>query len=718
VQLQPGGEFAGYRIVDTLGEGGMGQVFLVEHPHLLRREALKVISINGAGYPEFGLRFTNEARAAASLEHPAIVSIHNYGITDSTPWFTMSYLDGDDLTSARLTLVEAVETIGQVAAGLDYAHQRGVIHRDIKPANIVVTRSPSGRIDRAVLLDFGIAKLAEAPSITASNVYVGTMTYSAPEVLDGQPATALSDQYSLACTAYELLTGKPPFNGMTPAALIAAHIQKQPPPPSMYRPELAAVDLVFATALAKDPAHRFPTCTAFATTLAQGLLMSGPHPVTGQTSSRTTIPSSVYAAPTTPPPGAGPNRPPSGYPSTIAGPMAPRRRRRGRAILVGAIATAVISLVVTGVVLWPTPQPNETTAAESAALSQQISNSWNTTCIVNSGALYCMGNNGFGQVGDGTTLAQASLVKVDGVSHVTAVSTDFNTCAIADGEVYCWGNNEYGQLGDGTTTNRVTPIHVPGLSGATSVSTVAGLSCAVANATAYCWGNNKFGQVGDGTKIDRHTPTKISSLTNVSAIQTTGSATCAIADQTAYCWGSEYRSGNTVTDQSPDDDRSKPTAVAGLPQTKSISTAGSTTCAVSVDGKVYCWGDNTWGAVGNGTTDEQYTPLALPGIPTSTEVDTSGSTTCAATLDGLYCWGRNANGELGDGTSTDRLSPTRTRELTDVTAVTIGNYSDGPEHGSNTTTCAMANKIPYCWGAYLDRNYAFVHTVPQPIQLP
>lgn len=268
--LEAGSVFGGYRVIRTLGEGGMGQVYLVEHPHLGRQEALKVISI-GRGDQAFQDRFTREARTAAALHHPSIVTIYHYGIEATAPWFTMEYFDGADLTGAeRLSLPDIAQIVARTADALDYAHRHDVVHRDVKPANIMITRDgTSGSIDRVVLLDFGIARLLTGTRLTATAAFVGTVHYAPPEVLEGGIASARSDQYSLACTAFELLTGTTPFRGEHIGALIAAQISKPPLMPSAVHRELAPLDRCFALALQKDPALRYPTCGEFAADLAR-----------------------------------------------------------------------------------------------------------------------------------------------------------------------------------------------------------------------------------------------------------------------------------------------------------------------------------------------------------------------------------------------------------------------------------------------------------------
>ncbi len=263
----PGGRFAGYEVLTLLGKGGMGSVYGVRNTDLDRREALKVLSVDAGG--DFAARFAAEARTVASLDHPGIVTVYHHGITDGIGWFTMQYLEGDDLTGAgRLPLPDVIAIVTQVAEALDYAHARGVLHRDIKPANIQVRRDAAGAVDRVTVLDFGIARLAGATSLTAADSFIGTLAYSAPESIHGRRDVPAADQYALACTAYELLAGRPPLSADSPAALINAQLHRAAPPLSTFAPGLGALDPVFARALAKDPAHRFGSCRAFATALA------------------------------------------------------------------------------------------------------------------------------------------------------------------------------------------------------------------------------------------------------------------------------------------------------------------------------------------------------------------------------------------------------------------------------------------------------------------
>lgn len=276
--LVDGDVFAGYRIVRLLGAGGMGEVYLARHPRLPRHDALKILSKVSADR-EFQARFGREADLAATLYHPHIVGVHDRGETDGQLWISMDYVDGTD--AARLIgenypsgmpLDVVVSIVSAVAAGLDYAHERGLLHRDVKPANILVTNADRDGHRRVLLADFGIARqIADPGDLTATNFAVGTVAYAAPEQLIGAAIDGRADQYALAATAFHLLTGMPPYEHSNPVAVISKHLTSEPPLLSGQRPELAQLDEVFTTALAKDPDHRYERCGAFARTLADCL---------------------------------------------------------------------------------------------------------------------------------------------------------------------------------------------------------------------------------------------------------------------------------------------------------------------------------------------------------------------------------------------------------------------------------------------------------------
>ncbi|MGO9507313.1 MAG: serine/threonine-protein kinase [Mycobacterium sp.] len=280
--LEVGQEFAGYTIRRVLGTGGMGRVYLASHPRLPRNEALKVLPADLTGDAEFRARFSREADLAAGLSHPHIVGIHDRGETDGQFWISMEYVAGVDAAQVvreqfphGMPADEALPIIAAVGDALDYAHHRGLLHRDVKPANVLLTEpdpSEQGQGPRAILADFGIARRIDDPSgLTATNTAVGTAAYAAPEQLMGQPIDGRADQYALACTAFQLLTGAPPFDYPNLAVVITHHVSPAPPSIGARRPELAGLDPVFARAMAKNPSDRFASCGEFAQQLSRYL---------------------------------------------------------------------------------------------------------------------------------------------------------------------------------------------------------------------------------------------------------------------------------------------------------------------------------------------------------------------------------------------------------------------------------------------------------------
>ncbi|MFT4126015.1 MAG: serine/threonine-protein kinase, partial [Gordonia sp. (in: high G+C Gram-positive bacteria)] len=303
MSLEPNAAFAGYRVIRTLGSGGMGRVYLVEHPHLGRLEALKTISIAHGGDPQFTERFIREARTAASLKHAGIVTIYHYGIDGETPWFTMDFVEGHDL-SARppLSGPELAAVVSRSADALDHAHRRDIVHRDIKPANIMITRDEdTAALDRVVVMDFGIARLISGAALTETSTFIGTVQYAAPEVLGGQSATPRADQYSLASTAFELATGRRPFSAEHPGALAVAKLRTPPLLPSQVSAAFAPLDGCMTRALAADPARRYSCCgdfaRAFATALAR--VPATARPPTGSTTASTRSDETPTSAQTT-----------------------------------------------------------------------------------------------------------------------------------------------------------------------------------------------------------------------------------------------------------------------------------------------------------------------------------------------------------------------------------------------------------------------------------
>jgi serine/threonine protein kinase len=342
--LAEGEVFAGYTVVRRLGGGGMGEVYLAQHPRLPRRDALKLLARDLSEDASFRERFLREADLASTLWHPHIVGVHDRGEYDGQLWISMDFVNGLDaghLLSqqfpAGMPQKLVIEIVTAVAAALDYAHKQGLLHRDVKPANIMLTNVDNDDERRILLTDFGIARMVDDISgLTATNFTVGTVAYTAPEQLTGEDIDGRADQYSLAATAYHLLTGSQPFPHSNPAVVIGRHLNQAPPACADTKPELAALDPVLSTALAKNPRDRFPRCADFARALAEH---SAPQHATTRAA-----PTIAASTPQSAPTKEATPRPAPPQPEVARG-----QRRQWRVALVAA---AAIGLVGTLVFVW------------------------------------------------------------------------------------------------------------------------------------------------------------------------------------------------------------------------------------------------------------------------------------------------------------------------------------------------------------------------------
>ncbi|MEV6772375.1 serine/threonine-protein kinase [Nocardia sp. NPDC051030] len=273
--------YGGYRIERKLGSGGMGAVYLAQHPRLPRKDALKVLSDSHQDDPGFRARFLREAEIAAQLQHPNLVAVRDRGEQDGRLWIAMQYVEGIDgaelLRHGPLDPARAVRIISEAAHGLDEVHRAGLLHRDVKPANILIA-TPTDGLERVLVTDFGIARPADdSATLDGAGGLTATLAYAAPEQLNGEPVDHRTDVYALGCTLYQMLTGSVPFPLDSPAAIMFAHLNSPPPRPSALNPALPIeFDAVIATALAKNPADRFQSCGVLAAA-AQGAFLGAVH---------------------------------------------------------------------------------------------------------------------------------------------------------------------------------------------------------------------------------------------------------------------------------------------------------------------------------------------------------------------------------------------------------------------------------------------------------
>ena len=282
--MMEGAQIGAYRILQRIGDGGMGSVWMAEHTMLGRRAAIKVLHGELSRQPEIVTRFFNEARAATAISDPGIVQIFDFGFhVDGSAYIVMELLDGEPLDARLdrcgvLMVSEALRIIRQVATSLGAAHSRGIIHRDLKPENIFLVRDPEvvGG-ERAKILDFGIAKLTnDQTSRTNTSMMLGTPLYMSPEQCRGAgQVDQRSDIYALGCVLFTLIAGSPPFMAEGAGELIAMHLREPAPALSTRAPQIAShIEQIVLRCMAKDPNQRFSSAGELA--VAIGVAMIAP----------------------------------------------------------------------------------------------------------------------------------------------------------------------------------------------------------------------------------------------------------------------------------------------------------------------------------------------------------------------------------------------------------------------------------------------------------
>ncbi|NGP05649.1 Stk1 family PASTA domain-containing Ser/Thr kinase [Rhodococcus sp. 14C212] len=343
-----------YELGEILGFGGMSEVHLARDLRLDRDVAIKVLRADLARDPTFYLRFRREAQNAAALNHPAIVAVYDTGEAETEagplPYIVMEYVEGDtlrDIVRSQGPMIpkRAMEVVADVCAALDFSHRNMIVHRDVKPANVMITRSGAVKV-----MDFGIARaISDAASpMTQTAAVIGTAQYLSPEQARGEQVDARSDVYSVGCVLFEILTGKPPFQGDSPVAVAYQHVREDPPLPSSVNsavpPELNSVIL---KAMAKNPANRYQSAAEMRSDLIRVLSGQKPSaPMVMTDEDRTTILGAVDGA------GAPRNGADRGAAGVVAGgtAAAPQRSRALRNTLLGLAAVVIVGIV--GVFLW------------------------------------------------------------------------------------------------------------------------------------------------------------------------------------------------------------------------------------------------------------------------------------------------------------------------------------------------------------------------------
>jgi len=331
-----------YQILEKLGRGAMGVVYLADDPTLNRRVAIKTVELN-ADQPDrrafLHERLVRDGRAAAGLTHPHIVAVYDVLEEGDCGYLVMEYVPGESLAtllarSPHPDVSFALKILREMAAALDYTHGRGIIHRDIKPANVMIDTAGSAKI-----MDFGIARITDTRTNTPTGMVMGTLEYMAPEQVKGEPVDGRADQFSLGAVAYEMLTGGRLYGPQSFATLAYKLVNEMPPSMRSHNPALSlGVDEVVNRALRKLPSERFPTCGAFVGALERAF--SGELPLTAQQTQAIVLPVQAETVDMSPP--TVQTRP-------VAQPRAEVPAKRRRAMLIAIVG--VIALIELGSIL-------------------------------------------------------------------------------------------------------------------------------------------------------------------------------------------------------------------------------------------------------------------------------------------------------------------------------------------------------------------------------
>jgi len=382
-----------YRIIEKIGEGGMGRVYKAEHLKMKRITAIKILSTDLAHNPEFVARFQREAQMASNINHPNAVSIYDFGEADNDiVYLAMEYLNGESLShimkrGGPLPLDRVVRIVRQAADALDAGHKLGIVHRDFKPDNLLICRGADGA-DVAKVLDFGVAKQTQAEAdsntLTQQGMVLGTPQYMSPEQLLAEPLDARSDLYSLGIVAYQMLVGTRPFEGGTPHNQMMRRLVENPQPLRTLNPNLSPqIEAVVMRALARNVNDRYPSTVQFAADLERAANLgtaASTAPVSSATSAYAAAPTATPFHPGNPTyaqPSAAPVMPPTqqtpagAWPGAPAQQAAPRSSSKMLIVVVSILAVAGIAVAVY-FALGSSPASKNASALRNAVSNNQL----------------------------------------------------------------------------------------------------------------------------------------------------------------------------------------------------------------------------------------------------------------------------------------------------------------------------------------------------------
>jgi serine/threonine protein kinase/alpha-tubulin suppressor-like RCC1 family protein len=738
-----------YTILGELGRGGSAIVYRARDCDLFRDVAIKVVRPRFAAQADEAIeRLAREARTVARLQHPNIVTVYAVKrLRDGGLALVMQLVPGRTLKQAiqedgPFSPERAERVLKDVAEALAFAHANGVIHRDVKPENVFL----DVETDRALLSDFGIAHSAEFDSrLTMTGAAIGTPAYMAPEQIDGGPANARSDLYSLGLLTWEMLTGERPWEGEALYNVIFKQKHEELPAIDALRPGVVPPRLQYITErmLQKKPAARWAGADGLLAALTAWVVPSDwrqweeshkrrrerektkprSAPVSKGPSSDATV---RFARPVDGDTSAGPvsPRPTSAPVESMAVPPAapvaddeapswashevPSHRRRW------ALAAALVVVSVGGAYSYFATQQNA--GAARTAPPAVIADAGNIELPIVPGppatpsAIVDSGPVAAPRVGN---TARAAATPSDAVlARATFVAE-----SIADMRVWRAERRARKAAADSATRAVQTPTVVAVAAAVTvrptddpGVIAAGGRhSCALASGKALCWGANDRGQLGDGETEARSTTAPVVGDLSFTQLTTGLAHSCGVTrGGEAYCWGADDKGqlGDATFTS-----RSAPVRVAGNQAFRLLRAGLTHTCGLTTGGDVLCWGGNANGQLGDGTTTTRSSPVSVGSGIQFVALSAGWNHSCAISTEGVaYCWGANAAGQIGNGTRSEVRSPVAVSGSMTVTSLSAG----------GTHTCAVTDTgEAFCWGrnsyGQLGTNGTTDQLVPTPV---